>query len=212
MDKKNSDVSEIDKAIAKAQEKKAKRQALNGEAVTKPVKLKAAAPPKAPKATDEEKLAKRAARKVEADAKAAVRAEARAERKAARALAKATPHMKKIERAASRLPALTDEARLVFNDVTVNFAAADVASIAAHLQHFNRVSATGRAVGATAPSVGASVTIVGGDPRYVGKTGVVTKAQRIRCYVEVEGAKKALYLFISDVQVAQSEVATGTNG
>jgi hypothetical protein len=46
----------------------------------------------------------------------------------------------------------------------------------------------------------------------VGQTGTVSKAQRIRCYVEIPGVNKPVYLFTSDVETISEIVATGTNG
>jgi len=215
----SKEISEIDKALAAAREKKAKREKLTGEKkATKEVKatkLETKAPAKKTarvKLTDEQKAEREQARAAERAVAKEARAKARAERVAKREAEKKAPHMKKIERAASRLPVLSETSQLMFNDVTANLAAADVAALALHLQHFNRVNSTQMAVGATKVAVGDQVTVVGGDPRFVGKTGVVSKAQRIRCYVTVEGMKKDLYLFISDVRVAEVAAETGTNG
>ena len=85
--------------------------------------------------------------------------------------------------------------------------------LALHLQHFNRVKATERALGQRVVQ-GTSVRIVAGDPRFIGLSGTVVKAQRIRCYVEVPGIKKPVYLFTSDVEVqsTSAQASTGTDG
>jgi hypothetical protein len=60
---------------------------------------------------------------------------------------------------------------------------------------------TFRAGASNKVEAGNTVTIISGDARYVGKTGTVSKAQRIRCYVEIPGVSKPVYLFTSDVEV-----------
>jgi hypothetical protein len=84
--------------------------------------------------------------------------------------------------------------------------------LALHIQHFNRVKATERALDQRVVQ-GTPVRIIGGDPKFMGMTGTVTKAQRIRCYVTVPGAKREVYLFTSDVEVLEAvQSATGTEG
>ena len=102
--------------------------------------------------------------------------------------------------------------QLTFNEVTTNFSAEQITALALHLQHFNRVKATERALNQKIEA-GMSVRIIGGDPKYIGMTGTVSKAQRIRCYVEVPGIKKPVYLFTSDVEPSrEAPAATGTDG
>lgn len=196
-------VSEIDKLIAAAKARKAAKAALKGEAASDEA------------ATPADKEAAKAARAEERAAAKAQREAERAERKAAKAASKEkkAAHMLKVDKAASRLPALDDRAQLLLSDATANLPAAQVAALALHLQHFNRVKATERALSASIEA-GAVVTIVGGDPRFIGQTGTVTKAQRIRCYVSVAGYDKPVYLFTSDVALAAvaEEAATGTGG
>jgi len=206
----DTNVSAIDKAIAAAQARKAMK-ATNGEKPAKaPKEPKPAKEPKAPKApkfTDEEKAAKLAARDAERAAKKALRDEARAAKIAEREANRTPAHMKKVAKAAEKLGILTDSASLLFNEATANLTAADLAVLALHLQHFNRVKATERAAGQKL-TAGMNVEIVAGDPRFIGKTGTVAKAQRIRCYVTVEGLAKPVYLFTSDVAVlASADVA-----
>jgi len=117
--------------------------------------------------------------------------------------------MKKVTKAAEKLGTLNDAAQLIFSDATSNLAASQVAILALHLQHFNRVKATERALNQKIEA-GQTVQIVGGDPRFIGKTGTVTKAQRIRCYVTVEGSSKPIYLFTSDVQPATAAKQAAT--
>lgn len=195
-------LSAIDKALAAAKARKAVKEGMTTEDG-------ATARPK--KGTVDH--AARQALKAERDAERALRKQRLAEARAAKRAESGKPaHMKKLERAAAGLPELTESATLCFNEVTTNFSAAQIDALALHLQHFNRVKATERAL-TQKVDVGASVKIVGGSPKFIGLTGTVSKSQRIRCYVEVPGVKRPVYLFISDVEVlASSNQATGTDG
>lgn len=204
----NTKLSAIDKALAAAHARKAMKEGLSTDASTGEAKA-----PKA-KVDADSKARDRMAKDAERTRKAAERDAARAAKRAAKAAAKANAkpaHMKKIERAASKLPALNNQMELLFNEATTNFSAQQITALALHLQHFNRVKATERALGQKIEA-GQTVRIIGGDPKFIGQTGTITKAQRIRCYVEVPGAKKAVYLFTSDVEIAAVAKATGTHG
>lgn len=211
----DQNVSEIDKAIAAAQARKAAKQN-NGEASAKPAKepKAAAAPkePKRPKISEEEKAARLEARNKERAERKAKREAERAAKLAARAANRQPAHMKKVQKAAEKLGTLGQAAQLLFNEATTNLTAAELVTLAQHIMHFNRVKATERALGQKIEA-GMEVTIVGGDPRFIGKTGTVSKAQRIRCYVTLEGQSKPVYLFTSDVEPASAaerrEAATG---
>lgn len=208
-DNTKTDVSAIDKAIAAARARKAAKTGSDSNtnaAEPKEPKADKESSPKRPRLTDEEKAAREATRAAERESKRASREAARAAKRAERENNKRTPHMSKVEKAASRLPSLNGQAQTTFNEITASFSRDQVAALALHLQHFNRVKATERALGQTIEA-GMSVTIVGGDSRYIGQTGTVVKAQRIRCYVEVPGSKKPVYLFTSDVELAASASA-----
>ena len=207
----NTKLSAIDKALAAAQARKAAKEGMPKEASastdkpakTPKVKVDSADKAAAKLAKDAARQARQAQLKAEREARKAAKAEAKASGKPA--------HMKKIDRAASKLPALNDQMQLTFNEVTSNFSAEQITALALHLQHFNRVKATERALGQKLEA-GMLARIIGGDPKFIGMTGTVIKAQRIRCYVEVPGAKKPVYLFTSDVEVVSSLAATGTDG
>lgn len=191
-------ISAIDKALNDAKARKAVKAQANGEAPTGG--STASAPAEKPaKASDAEKLAAKAAKDAERAAAKSKRDAERAEKQAVKDAAKRTPHMSKVDKAAEKLPSLSSSAQASFNDVTTNLSATDISALAAHLTHFNRVQATGRAL-TTKIEVGDTVRIVSGDARYLGATGTVAKAQRIRCYVTVEGASKDVYLYNSDVE------------
>ena len=214
-------LSAIDKALAAAKARKAAKDSA-GITASEPraPKAKPSTPKAAEKTTsrkspatdDEAKAARKAEREaVKAEKLAKLEAE-RNERRSAREAAKAEKaatkktidadkkpaHMKKVEKAAAKLPKLSDQATLLFNEIISNLDAATIASMALHLQHHNRVAATTRARECSIEA-GDSVRIIGGDPRFIGMTGTVDRAQRIRCYVEVPG-RKPIYLFTSDVE------------
>lgn len=149
---------------------------------------------------------------------------ARAAKKAEKLATKAAnpPHMSKVSRAAAGLPTLGDEAKAELDRITCNFSAATITALAQHLLHFNRAKSTERALATPAKlTVGQEVTILAGEPKFVGKTGRLTKVQRIRCFVAVPGFAREAYLFTSDVAAVEAkaevedtddEQATGTEG
>ena len=202
----NTKLSAIDKALAAAQARKAAKEGLSVS--------EGSDPPKKPKPSAEDKASAREAKKQERSARQAQLKTDREARKAAKAndrQAGKPAHMKKVERAAGKLPVLNDQMQLTFNEVTTNFSAEQITALALHLQHFNRVKATERALSQKLES-GMQVRIIGGDPKYVGMTGTTSTIRRIRCFVEVPGVKKPVYLFTSDVEVIASVAATGTDG
>lgn len=214
------DVSAIDKAIANAKNRKATREGTPtaaGETAAAPKAAKAPKAPKEPSApkrprlTDEQKAERETNRASERASKKATRDAARAAKKAERDSSKQPAHMRKVAKAAEKLGTLNDSAQLLFNEATANLTAADLATLALHIQHFNRVKATERALSQSIEA-GMEVSIIGGDPRFIGQTGTVFKAQRIRCYVTVTGAKKPVYLFTSDVVPVTAAARTAAAG
>lgn len=207
----NTKLSAIDKALAAA---KARKEA-KGESTDAP-KAKSSKPKAERIKLDD--ATKAAAKAVKDEARAQrqellkkQREERRAAKAAERANAK-TPHMKKIEKAAAALPTLTEATQLSFNEITTNLSAAQITALALHLQHFNRVKATERAL-AQELEAGQQVRIVSGVQKYIGMTGTVEKAQRIRCFVAIPGIRKPVYLFTSDVELLEeTAAATGTDG
>ena len=125
------------------------------------------------------------------------RAAKRAEREAA--LANRHPHMGKVNKAAERLPALSETASQFYGDITANLSSAEIAVLAAHLNHFNRVQATESATHTGELTLGMQVRIMKGDIKFLGKVGTITKIGRIRCHIEVPGFERVAYLFTSDV-------------
>jgi len=206
----NTKLSAIDKALAAAKARKAAKDGTTVEASEKPVKTKTQKVKVEAADKTAAKLAKEAARKLRKEQRANERAARRAAKASERTEAK-TPHMKKIEKAAAALPSMSDSMTLTFNEVTTNFSAEQINALAMHLQHFNRVKATERALDQKLVA-GTMVRIISGPNKYVGMTGTVAKAQRIRCFVEIPGTKKQVYLFTSDVEMIAEAQATGTEG
>lgn len=192
-------VSKVDEAINAAKARKAARKEASPTATSNAAATPKAA--KAPRTPDPEKAAAKVAKAAEKLAAKAEKDAARAAKKAAKAAstpAKGPAHLRKVAKAAEMLTSLSPAATLLFNEATANLTQADLAGLAQHINHFNRKNATVRALSSKV-EVGQSVSIVGGDPRYIGRAGTVTKAQRIRCYVAVEGVNKPIYCFTSDV-------------
>lgn len=153
--------------------------------------------------------AEREARKEKLEAERAERKAARmaklAESKAAKEALKAThkPHMKKIETAAAKLPALDTQAELILNEAKANLSAGQLVALAAHIELHNRIAATERAM-TQKLEIGDRVRVVGGNARYLGMEGVVSEAKRIRCFVDIDGVDRPVYLFTSDVEILEA--------
>lgn len=210
----DANVSEIDKALNDAKQRKVAKAARTGvpagDAPAEPKQAKAPkvpSEPKRPRLSDEEKAQRATAKENVRNEKKAAREVARTAKKAERDANKPQAHLKKVQRAAENLGELNQAALLLFNEATANLTAADLAALASHISHFNRTQATLRALD-TKLVTGMKVTIIGGDPRFIGKVGTVSKSQRIRAYIDVEGAKKPIYVFTSDCQPVAAEVQT----
>jgi len=214
-------LSAIEEALAKA---KAKRIAKPVKPAPEPKAEKPKREKTAPK-TDAEKAAELQAKESEKELKKAAREAAKAEKAAADAVKKAeketakaakkaakageekVPHLKKVEEAASFLPDLTDS--------TVNLVAAfdsltatEVSIALAHIEHSLRQRQTLASTKVTDIDAGDLVEILSGPAEYIGERGRVVKAQRIRCFVELAGVNKPVYLFTADVRKVESAEAT----
>ena len=201
-------LSAIDKALAAAKARKAMK---DSQDVPQDASAK-----NTPKSETDNivKAAKNAERDAARESARTQRTKEHEERRATKAadIANKKPaHMKKIASAAAKLPTLSQSAQILFSDITSNLPSDQVIAVALHLQHFNRTKATERALGQRV-TAGQQVHITAGDPRYVGKTGIVARAQRIRCYVSIPGIKREVYLFTSDVEIVESAAKTGTEG
>lgn len=199
----DKNLTEIDKALIAAKARQATKQGMVGADGTTTASNRPTGEPKPakPKLTDEEKQATVDARNAEREQRQAARTLERQAKKAAVLADRKPAHMRKVEKAAEKLSPLSDAATLLFAEATTNLPQSELAGLATHIMHFNRVQATERALDQKLV-VGQRVTInESQDPRFVNKTGVIEKVQRIRCYVKVEGFNKPAYLFTSGVTV-----------
>jgi len=213
-------LSAIDKALAAAKARAAAKVAVDGEEQPK-AKAPKEKPAKEPKVKKETQPDFAKAQKKEANdaLRAAAKAKRDAEREARRAAKAADTgnkkgaHMKKVEKAAAKLPNLQEAAEALFNEITANLSRVQIASLALHLQHFNRVKATEMAAGRSYKQ-GQAVRITGGDPKFLGLQGTIESARPLRCFVNVPGVRKPVYLFTSDIEPVAEEplAATGTEG
>lgn len=185
-------LSAIDKALAEAKRRKTMNVSVDEKKTDKV------------KQTAEMKVAARTVQIVERQRTQELIKAHRLERKLAKAIVpQRTPHVKKLATAATKLPQLGMESQITFNDVTSRFQKEQLSALALHIQHFNRVQATEQALNMKLKA-GLQVRIIGGDAKYLGLVGTVSKAQRIRCFVEVPNRKSPVYLFTSDVEPVQS--------
>lgn len=199
-------LTEIDKALQAAKQRQAIKQGMASADGTVPTSRPViVAGPAKQKLTEADKQAKIDARNVEREERKVAKDAERAAKKAATIATTKPAHMRKVEKAAEKLPALGQAALLLFSEASTNLPQSELAGLANHILHFNRVQATERALGQKL-SVGQTVLITESqDSRFLGKTGTIDKVQRIRCYVKVEGFNKPAYLFTSGVKVIEPE-------
>jgi len=203
----NVNVSAIDRALAAAKARKAVKEGLT-DAAPMPRKAEKSEPKPdaaAKAAAKAEKEAQKAAKKAERDA-------AREARKAAKAdkADKKPAHMKKVERALSKLPALSEATQLIFNEATCNLSAQQLDAMAQHILHHNRTMATVNAMKTEPLRIGDTVRITGGDPKFVGMVGTVVKSRQLRAKIQVPGMEKLVYIFTGQAeQVVQPAAAVG---
>lgn len=152
--------------------------------------------------------------KAEAEAKAA-KAAARAAKKAEKAAAKAAEktdkkpaHMKKVERARSKCPALNGPAEALFGEITANLSAQQIDALAQHLLVHNRATATLRAAEAQPLPMDATVRITGGEAKYVGMVGTVVHTNKLRAKVAVEGVRKPVYIYTGQAEIVSEAAPT----
>lgn len=119
-------------------------------------------------------------------------------------------HMSKVDKVAAQLPPLSSDAHVLFTAAN-NMSTADMNSLVAHLNISIRrrgVMALAQGGSAAKLQLGDRVRVrsgSGGAARFVGQVGTVSKLQRIRCYVRLEGRsysadKPGDYFFIADVE------------
>lgn len=214
-----ADMNKIDEAIRKAKDaQKAKMKANSSDEPTK--------------VSDEEKKARTLARVKELAEKKEAREQAKAEKartreeekarkveeRAAKKLVKAAErmksgdrgpaHMKKVEKAAAKLPVLTDEVENEVSRLVAELSVQDISRLIAHLQYSNRVKST-LASGTHGLEVGQTVRIVSSenDPGLIDRVGTVVEVRKIRVLVQVPGYTRNVYLFNSDCAVTDEVVS-----
>jgi len=142
---------------------------------------------------EKEREARAAARKAESDKK-----------KAAASANRGTPHMSKVERAATGLAPMDAETQAFFVQIKSDLGQAQIDTLLAHLAFLSRRAATAGSLDVKLEA-GQRVRIVSGPAKLIGKVGTVEKAQRIHCYVSLEGASKPAYLFNYNVSPLPEE-------
>lgn len=200
-------LSAIDRALEAAKARKAAKDAAESTAADV---MPAPKMPKEPKGNNPDREARRAAKAAAASADRELKA-ARKEARAAKRLEKTEgksrrssepAHMKKVERARSKCPPMNIETEKFFNEAIGNFSAAQIDSLAQHLLVHNRAYKTQRASESTPFQIGTVITITGGETKYIGMNGVVTKSQKLRTTVAVEGMNNPLYVYTADAKIA----------
>jgi len=190
-------MSGIDTALAAAKARKAMKESAGILVGTAQVK--------SPRAIDPAKEIERAAAK-------AIKFVEREERRAAREAlkeargdkpTKGPAHMKKVQRALSKLPSLNETAAEEFKSLVANFGVYELEKFALHLQHYSRTQKTIQAAQGERLPLGASVTIIGGEPRFIGLQGKVIHAQKLRAKVAVDGLKKPVYIYTGEAKINQ---------
>lgn len=228
----NTKLSAIERALAAAKARKAMKESLNEPATA--TATPAAKPTKEPKvkaqkdvvkkqkaaASDEASTAQKADKAAKKAAEAAAKAERkaqrdaeRAERRAAKAAASADrkpAHMKKVDRARAKCPALASDAEVMFGDITANLSAQQIDALAQHLLVHVRATRTMRAAATDQLPLGATVRITGGEPKYIGLVGKVVHSQKLRVKVEVPLVAKPVYLYTGEAELVQQTVAAAS--
>lgn len=158
--------------------------------------------------------AARSERKVQREQDSAARAEKRTARKAEVEAKRAAREAQRAAKAAAKgrkAPELTGDTKDTFDRIS-GFDLASITALYAAvglLIKQRSIGAVGKMTEADRPEPGDHVRIIGGE--HAGKTGHVSKAQRIRCFVDLEGLpegkKKNVYLYISQVEVLPDSTA-----
>lgn len=110
----------------------------------------------------------------------------------------AHPKMAKVERAGNRIPKMATMALGIYENAITSLPGNQIVALAQHLNFHHRKQSTIKSLAKKVRS-GTVVRIMGGDARYIGKSGLVIKAGRLRCHVAIAGVEKRAYLFNSDV-------------
>lgn len=206
----------IDELIAAAQLRNKRNVEANPETVKKLAEAKEqgkaaeAARAAAKKLRDEARADKKAQREKDQGERAAKRAE----RKAAVEAKRTKREQERAAKAAAKgkkTPELTGAAKDAY-EMVATLELTEIAAVHAALGGLLKqrsIGAAGKIAEADRPEPGDHVEIISGE--HAGKTGFVSKSQRIRCFVDIEGLpegkKKNVYLYISAVKVLPDSAA-----
>lgn len=199
MENQQNNLTAIERALAAAKARKAARDAMGGGEDTAQATDVVAAPKAPRREIDPAALEARAAAKAQRD-------EERARRKAERATAaaqKGPSHMKKVDRARSKLPPLGDAAEKLYTDAVSgdSLSVGQIDALAQHLLVKAREMRTLRAVNSAQLPMGAKVRITGGDPKFIGAVGTVVHTQKLRAKVSVDGVKSPIYIYTGEAEL-----------
>lgn len=109
-------------------------------------------------------------------------------------------HMKKVDRARSKCPPLSQDAEALFASATANLSLPQVDALSQHLAVHVRAGRTLRAVSISQLPLGANVRITGGEAKYIGAVGTVVHSSSLRAKVEVPGLSKLVYIYTGEAE------------
>ena len=214
----NVNISAIDSALIAAKARKAMKDSLKdssasgGEVAKGATKRSSDQSVKAANAAQKQsqKDLDKVKREAEREVRAASRAAARLQREAMKASAKvskAPSHMKKVERALSKLPAINADVQLILSEAIGSLSAQQLDALAQHISHHNRAAATMAAMKSVVLRIGDTVRITAGEPKFIGMTGIVVKSRQLRAKIQVPGVEKLVYIFTGQAELVVEQIA-----
>jgi len=156
---------------------------------------------------DEDKENARAERKAKKAAKEQELAEKRATKRAKREQKnsdKKPAHIHKLDKAKAKLAPLSNDLQSIYTEIVAAASNADIAVLVQHLQFNLRNAATLGSLKGSTLNAGDTVKVIGGDAKYIGKVGTIEKTKRIHAYVIIEGVKRPVYAFVSDLELVEA--------
>ena len=213
----NVNISAIDSALIAAKARKAMRDSLKDSSTADDVvkvTKKRSSDQSVKAADDAQKRVQKDLQKAEREAARQVRevdrAAARVQREALKASAKvgkAPSHMKKVERALSKLPVINADVQLILSEAIGSLSAQQLDALAQHISHHNRAAATMTAMKSVVLRIGDTVRITAGEPKFIGMTGIVVKSRQLRAKIQVPGIEKLVYIFTGQAELVSSQIA-----
>lgn len=213
----NVNISAIDSALIAAKARKAMRDSLKDSSTADDVvkvTKKRSSDQSVKAADDAQKRVQKDLQKVERELARQVRevdrAAARVQREALKASAKvgkAPSHMKKVERALSKLPVINADVQLILSEAIGSLSAQQLDALAQHISHHNRAAATMAAMKSVVLRIGDTVRITAGEPKFIGMTGIVVKSRQLRAKIQVPGIEKLVYIFTGQAELVSAQIA-----